>query len=396
MVSPVATTPAEKPPAVTAAERQIPGRMLFLDTLRTVLIAGIIVAHAATHYIGGGAWIEHQELAGKILIVVLGAAGLLGGLFWIGLFFLIAGFLAYRSLEHHGTRFFVRERVVRLGIPFLIYLVAVEPLLQYWLYCISLPEGTPREDFLAYVGARWLEIGPGPLWFAADLLIFSLAYAAWWHLVPQRTPGIPGRLPTHLLPLLAAAIAIPTFFVHLYFPLDTHQYWDLHLSQWPQYIMLFWFGAYWSRQGWPLALPTKTWRACGLVTLAAAACLAAVGLAGGVLGGEASLFTGGWHWQALLTAGVEGVLAVYGSPWVLEFFRRYVARQNELVRQLCRSAYGAFVFHAPLLEVFAVLLLPLSLAFEVSFLLLAPMTLIASFGLAWLVVVRLHWAPQIL
>lgn len=396
MVSHVPTVQPDSLPSKPLAESAVPGRLLYLDNLRATLIAGIIVAHAATHYIGGGAWISHQELAGKILIVVMGAVGLLGGLFWIGLFFFIAGFLTHRSLEHHGARRFLHERAVRLGIPFLIYLVTVMPLLRYWLYCVGLPDGATRESFLAFVGARWLEIGPGPLWFVADLLIFSAGYALWWRVGPDHSSHAPGFLPARTLPALATAIAISTFVVHLYLPLNTYQFWDLHFSQWPQYIVLFWFGAHWARRGWPLAVFRKTWIGCGIVTLVSAISLAAVALAGGVLAGNAPLFTGGWHWQALLVACVEGALAVCGSLWVLEFFRRFGNRQNMAVRQMCRSAYGAFVFHAPLIEAFALLLVPLRLPFEASFLLLAPTTVIASFGLAWLVIVRFRWLPNTL
>lgn len=378
-----------------AADTGAAGRMVFLDNLRTVLIAGIIVAHAATHYIGGGAWIGHQELAGKILVVILGAAGLLGGLFWVGLFFLIAGYLAHRSLEHHGAGQFLRERVVRLGIPFLIFLVGVMPLMDYWLYRISLRHGAVGESFLAYVTPRWLEMGAGPLWFVADLLFFSAVYAAWWKLVPHPRPTF-GSLPARILPLLAVAIALPTFFIHFDLPLNTHQYWDLHFSQWPQYILLFWFGAYWDGRGWTLAVPGKTWVRCGIVTLATAAVLTVTAIAGGVLGGDSSQFTGGSHWQALVVACGEGVLAVCGSLWVLEFFRRRADRQSVAVQQICRSAYGAYVVHYPLVSVFALWLVPLNLPFEVNFLLIAPMTLIVSFGIAWVAVVRLHLLPQIL
>jgi peptidoglycan/LPS O-acetylase OafA/YrhL len=130
--------------------------------------------------------------------------------------------------------------------------------------------------------------------------------------------------------------------------------------------------------------------------VAAAVILVGVGLVGGAASGQTEEFTGGLHWQAFATAMIEGVLAVAGSLWVLEYFRRRFTWQEPLARRLTRCAYGAYVVHEPILVGFAAILLPLSLPVEIDIMLLAPAAVVASFALTWFVVIRKHWASRIL
>ena len=71
------------------------------------------------------------------------------------------------SLERKGPGRFLKDRLVRLGIPFVLYTFVVNPFLvmavRTWGYGDPTPYG-PR-------------FGSGPLWFV-QALFFSLVYAA--------------------------------------------------------------------------------------------------------------------------------------------------------------------------------------------------------------------------
>jgi hypothetical protein len=183
--------------------------------------------------------------------------------------------------------------------------------------------------------------------------------------------------------------------VHLALPAFTHQYLDLHFWQWPQYIILFWFGAIAAERGWLTSLSDRLWRCCLLALLLAAMAIPVVAITGGALSGEADTLTGGWHWQAMATGLIEGVLAVAGSLWILDLFRRRYTCAGPFIRQMSRSAFGAYLLQVLVLTGFAVLLEHSGLSVGARFLILAPATIIVSFGLAWLLVVRLKVANRI-
>lgn len=370
-------------------------RLVYLDNLKTFLIAGIIAAHAATFYIGGSRWLAQEGAVGSTLITVIGAAGLAGALFWIGFFFLIAGLLAPDALSRHGARQFLRDRLLRLGTPLAAYIFLVMPLLHYVSYVATYTgAGGPKAlwTWLTTGGWSW---DAGPLWFVADLLLFSAVYACWWRLRPHRdTPNRP--LQFRSVMAVACAVAAGCFVIHLVFPLFTRQFLDVHLSEFAQYTLLFWFGTVLARRWWVQGLFDTVWRRCGELTLAALVALIVVGVASGAVSGQIEQLRGGWHWEALATAGIEGALGVGGCLWLLEYFRRAQNRSWPMGQPLSRSAYAAYVVHQPFLIAFALIVDMLDLPVELRVLILAPTLVITSFAVAWVLVVRLGIAGRIL
>jgi Acyltransferase family len=98
----------------------------------------------------------------------------IGCLFVVGLFFLIAGRLSSPSLDRRGPARFARERLIRLGTPVLAYTLLVSPALEYFDYREN--EGGTR-GFWSFFGDQIWHLGPGPTWFLEALLAFSLGYA---------------------------------------------------------------------------------------------------------------------------------------------------------------------------------------------------------------------------
>src|SRR5215207_2926038 len=126
-------------------------------------------------------WSYLDELS--VLVVI-------GALFSMGLLFLVAGALTVPSLERKGARRLVVERLKRLGVPLVAFVLFVSPLLEYTGY---------RTDgghdglgaFITDHTSEWV-LDPGPLWFVEALVVFSFVYVAWTAWRPRRqTPAKP-------------------------------------------------------------------------------------------------------------------------------------------------------------------------------------------------------------
>ena len=129
-------------------------RRPYLDNLKVVLVSAVILGHVFITYGDIGSWAYREPSDNDAFLIVAALGVSLGSLFAMGLFFLIAGLLTPRSLAKKGTRGFLHDRVVRLGVPFLAYLVLYP--LVVWL--------AGDESWSAVLSNQLREWTPGPLW----------------------------------------------------------------------------------------------------------------------------------------------------------------------------------------------------------------------------------------
>lgn len=356
-------------------------RLIYLDNLKIILIAGVIACHATLIYGPGDGWLGyHEGRPGIIETLVLGIPGILGGLFWLGVFFLIAGIFVPKSLQKKGPWRFSQERIIHLGIPLIVYVIVVMPLLKYAVIRDLAQTSQPP---WTWVPGHILPLYAGPLWFIGALMIFSVAYAIYDRLWRGRPMGA-AAITLRGMVLLALAITVLSFLFRLVWPIYSNQFLGLHLWQWPQYVLLFWAGAWAAERGWP-TLSDVIWRRCGYAILALSVLGSLVILAAykGVLPSDPVLYSGGLHWESLLASAIEGTLAVVAPFWLLGWFRRQVNSLFPLGKQLIRSYYGAYVIQAPVVMGLALALRGLAIPTELKFLVVAPLGIVASFTLAY-------------
>ena len=106
-------------------------------------------------------------------------------------------------------------------------------------------------------------------------------------------------------------------------------------------------------------------------------------------------FLGGWHWQAVLTAAVEGVLVVFGSVWLLGLAQRHFTWTGPLATACARGAFPAFVVQGPVLLLLAVAQRPLAVPAEVKGPVLVVAALATSFWLGSLLTARSARATRV-
>jgi peptidoglycan/LPS O-acetylase OafA/YrhL len=103
--------------------------------------------------------------------------------FFMALMFLLSGLFVWPSLERKGGAKFLRDRFLRLGVPFAVAAGILAPLAYYPSYAVTGADS----GFLAYARA-WLSLGlwpAGPAWFIWLLLVFD-AVAAGFYVLRHR------------------------------------------------------------------------------------------------------------------------------------------------------------------------------------------------------------------
>ena len=160
-------------------------RLPWVDHLRTFVILLVVNMHACVTYSHVGDWYamsaQEPSLVEKLPFIVW--QGHLQSCF-MGLLFFVSGYFAEGSLSRRGPRAFVRERLVRLGLPALLYMLVIHPFILLGLNPWNAKFGPPFAYYLNYLRSGRFLGSSGPLWFAVALLIFCLTLVAWRALRP--------------------------------------------------------------------------------------------------------------------------------------------------------------------------------------------------------------------
>jgi glucan biosynthesis protein C len=367
------------PPSVAAPVR--PARYAYADNLKVLLVTGVIVGHITAAWTGNEGWVRDEPPVRDPLLTVLMLAELVGVLFAMALFFLIAGAFTPRSVARKGLARYLADRTLRLGLPLVFYLFALAPLVEYADSGNHWDRGFP-----AFVAYTWRHPAPGPLWFLEVLLLFSVVYAVFRTMRPA---GATAPSPVRASQLLAAGIlvAVASYAVRLVVPVGEEVGQDLYLGQAPAWAAGFILGVMGAEHGWFDRISGAMSRGLFRVAWAAVAgVVVTVAVTAGVLGVDVNVFYGGGTWPSLLLAVFEGALVVAMSLWLFDVFCRRVNHQGRLMRTMGRAAFAAFVVHQ-VVAVGAVLATHgVGWPPEIEYVAAASLAVVGSFGIGALLV----------
>jgi len=282
--------------------------------------------------------------------------------FFMGLLFFVAAVLVPGSYDRKGAGRFVRERLFRLGVPTLVFMLILGPLTN-----LVRDLGTGRAGsftdamhrYAAYLASGSFIGESGPLWFTAALLVFSLVYALGRLLAgvlrgsklpPARPPASLSPRAVHALAvILIAVIGAGSFLIRLVLPIGTSWY-NMQLCFFAQYVAFFTVGLWAGRRGFLSALPAAvgmTWLKLAFA-VGVPAWLLLMGFGGALHGNEAVLL-GGMRWQAAAYAAWEAFFAVSMSIGLLTLYREKANVRSRTTGLLSDTCFGIYVFHAPIL-----------------------------------------------
>jgi len=329
----------------------------YIDRLRSVMIALVILHHTAITYGASGGWFYHELSPSSTLSsVILTLFCATNQAYFMGILFLLAGYFTPGSLERKGYTSFLSDRFLRLGLPLLAFGLILGPL------TVAMVTAAEGKGFWSTFVWLWnhKEFINGPLWFVQALLIFSLAYCAWraWfgarltstQRVPQPIPGYGWWL---LSALGVGAIALA---IRQVVPVGVNVI-GLQLGYFASYIFLFSLGIAAWRHDWLRQLNWNHARPWIIALIVAWISMPAVrALAVSHNGAGESNFSGGLNWTAISYAFWEPFVA-WGmiATWLL-IFRQHMNQPSDIWTWLNRRSYAVYIIHPVVLVGIALLL----------------------------------------
>jgi fucose 4-O-acetylase-like acetyltransferase len=353
-----------------ASPHEIPAgpgqRQHWADNLRVLVIAAVVVSHTAQAYLEGSPWYYMDRTASKVSTWAFFPAYLLS-FFALGPLFLVAGLFSARSLARKGAGAFARSRLLRLGVPLIVFIFLIDRLAAY---LGDLGRGY-RPSLAPYWGVPPRYGGTyavGSLWFVAALLAFSLAYA----LLRRVHPAPVARRWSGAQVMVAAAllIAVTVFLVWQRWRLgDDHTFMLVEWQLWPQGAGLFALGV-WAGEAGSLEDLTDWAHRLGWTALAAAALWAALAVYLETRGQLESAFHG-TSWLVLLNVVLYSIISVAFTVWFTALIRARWSGDGPLRARAGRASYATYVLHPLVLTAIIVLFASLTLAPELKFLTVA-------------------------
>ncbi|MCF6170454.1 MAG: acyltransferase family protein [Bacteroidales bacterium] len=369
-------------------------RLHYIDNIRILLTLFVIFIHIAMIYGAMSTWYYTEvkrpdAVTTGVLTIIL----LLGRSCGLGIFFALAGYMtALKIVEYKEKgKNYLASRLLRLGIPLMFFLLVIAPVTKKIVGLVVYHQSfnfieVYRNYFNYFNGSQ-----VGPLWFVELLIVFTLLYIFWFHVIRK---GRPLALPEAFLQfpsaknllLFIVLLSAFTFAVRLqfregyYFPPM-----NLEFANLPQYIIFFLFGTLLPQTRWQTKIPArtaKTWLVVALVNVFVVLPLIYTFVV--LTKGNFDDYTGGLTWASFILTSWEIVNLVAINIAVFYYFRKSVNKQGRIARFFIPNLYVAYVVHPLVVILLALLVRNILLYPLLKITLVAPVGIFASFYVAHL------------
>ena len=357
-------------------------RLIFLDNIKVLFAILVIFTHVRVTYGGEGWWyyistFNESNPTDTFTIIFFYMIAGIGGIFQaslLGLFFLMGSYFTPKSYDRKGVLVFWKERIIRLGIPILLYVLLINPIMFYLLSTGGIEPWSsyPRlqTSFIEYYLSNFqsLEYFVNFLteytitWFLVVLLIFTAIYTIWRQIT--KIDSIQQRIPKELpipkyiyLLLLAIGLGCLTFLVRINFTILDNPL-GLPVAYMIQYFLMFCVGIIAYRYGWFEKMTrhhVKVWAITIFVVVMLFFTYFFV-----IVGADSdfSVFLGGSHLNALVFALVDNIASMGMIFVLLKIFYAKFNKQGKILQNLANSSFNIYLIHP-----FVVIPLSLGIAF---------------------------------
>jgi glucans biosynthesis protein C len=367
--------------SATLSQTSSEARIFFLDHLRAALTVLVVLHHLAVIY-GAAAvfyYVEPPTKQDQLATALLAIFVLVNQAFFMGFFFLISGYFTPRAYDRKGAATYFKDRLLRLGIPLLVYLIVLSPIAMLSPLILSdvYPAGVAHQATFPYLPhiSSWREVlllfGVGPLWFAEMLLFFCLGYVIWRLATRNRVQTDQGER-IYNPPSYAVRIVVPIGLTVPIFEFPTFAYF-------PQYLSFFIVGCVAVRRNWFQSVRGSMGIVGIVIALVATIVLAPIALSNG------AAFLGYGTLQSAAYALWDSIFSVGICLALLTFFRRFFNRQNRVGHFLSQQAFTVYIIHIPVIVLLALALRSVHIEALLKFALAALIGVLLCFALAFLI-----------
>jgi len=358
-------------------------RLLFLDNLRAVAIVLVVVLHASITYMAFAPewWYvldPHRSLLFTAIVLLVDVP-------LMPVLFFVAGYFALPSLQRRGPGGYVREKVVRIGIPWVVGVVFLAPLATYMTYVSrDIPMGYLEFWKTDFWGSMFQQ---SVYWFLGVLFLAFMLVAWMWGTQPESVRMSEPRPKSPRVQVFVAVVAVTAAWAIVVAPSFGLDDWQrlgwlfvIQPARLAFYAAYFLLGVYAERHAWFGAAgyrpdPWPSGWGC-------------------VIAGIVYL---GFRWMGdPITFSERAVAAVLFAIFCLavliagiSVFQRAADRAGGAWRTLASNAYGIYYIHPLILYPLAYLLVDLNAPAIVKVTILIVATLVASLAVSALILRRL-------
>jgi glucan biosynthesis protein C len=370
-----------------AMSQQSGPKLLYINNLRILLITLIVMLHIAITYGATGSWYYYEHTGDVLSAVLLTLFTAVVQSFVLGFFFMISGYFTPGSYSRKGARMYLKDRVIRLGIPLVIYFFVINPLIVYTLYVRSMGYSIHLQDFF----------GSGPLWFVQVLLIFAGCYALWHYFSKPELSDLPqdSKAPEHKeMFIFAIALSLANFLVRIWWPIG-ESFSNLQFGFFPGYISLFVIGTVAYRNRWFEQFSDSVGMRWLMIAVPAIFLFPVIAILGGAIE-DTTPFLGGVHWQSLAYSLWEAFGGTGLIAGLFVIFRKRFDSQTRFTKNLSDNAYTVFIIHAPVIVIFSYAIRGLHLFPLLKFAIVATLGVSLCFVISHFIVRRIPYSGKVL
>jgi acyltransferase-like protein len=376
--------------ATEVGTQPVKTRIYFVDYLRGALVTLVILHHTAITYGGLGSFYYTEPATASAAAVLLTLFTNFNQAWFLGCFFLLSGYFSPASFDRKGPQEFLRDRLIRLGIPLLVFFFVLNPITVYIAFSHLPASQVVAAGFTLPLTFNWQffvnSVGTGPLWFVEMLLIFEFGYALWriarrGNVEAQGEKGRPfpsyRKIATFIL-----VLALSAYLLRIMAPINAEVLGFPSLFDLPQYLSFFIVGTVAARGDWLRKMPDAMAKRLFEIALVASATLLVLAIIGTYVGslGWGSL-VGYGSLSSAIYALWDSTFAVGMSMFAIAYFRRNFNHPGRLWSFASKNFYAVFILQAPVIvTVAAVVLSPVHIES------------LLKFGLAAVIIVPVTWA----
>ena len=330
-------------------------RLYFIDYLRAGLVILVVLHHLAIVYGEGiSFWYVDPPMGESLFGLAMVIFVLMNQAWFMGALFLLAGYFTPGSFDRKGSGSFLKARLIRLGIPLLIWIFILNPFSNIGIFLEPAVWVAEPLTWQTYWQMYPQFIGLGVAWFLALLLIFNFGYAGWRWLTRNRASAgdRESSPPSYLgIGLFILGLALVSYLMRIVVPLGRTVLDFPTLAYLPQYLSFFIVGMVAYRRDWFRTISDRMGKVGFITAVIATLFLFPLPILG-ILGGTMR-FLGNGSWTSAVYALWDSAFAVGLVLASITFFRRYFNGKSNFGNFLSQQSYAVYVIHSPIIVVLA-------------------------------------------